>query len=230
MQYQALMQHHEKLQQILEQYQQLIQQPFSPQVGRTFLARSSLLLWPNTNNKNNSTLYLSFLQTMSVEMQLRHYEKQQQQFTPLFQQWNCSFVLWHEQFQTYQHKDQLQDYELQWKQWQEQMNATNAHIQERVATLTAMVPFASSQYSGGMMGQYGPFPGKDLHMQQQPVRPDMQQSPAAIAPRPQGPRPNVGFGQHLESTAGPPVRGGGPRTQGPPNFQPQSFNNIRAPR
>ncbi|XP_011610360.2 YLP motif-containing protein 1 isoform X3 [Takifugu rubripes] len=169
-------------------------------------------------------------QSMSVEMQLRHYEKQQQQFTPLFQQWNCSFVLWHEQFQTYQHKDQLQDYELQWKQWQEQMNATNAHIQERVATLTAMVPFASSQYSGGMMGQYGPFPGKDLHMQQQPVRPDMQQSPAAIAPRPQGPRPSVGFGQHLESTAGPPVRGGGPRTQGPPNFQPQSFNNIRAPR
>lgn len=160
---------------------------------------------------------------MSSEMQLRHYEKQQQQFAALFQQWNCSFVLWHEQFQTYQHKDQLQDYELQWKQWQEQMNATNAHIQERVATLTAMVPFASSQYSGGMMGQYGQFQGQDLHMQQ-PVRPDMQQPPPAIAPRPQGPRPNVGFGQHLES----PVRGGGPRTQGPPNFQPQSFSNVRA--
>lgn len=176
-------------------------------------------------------MYFLLLQSMSAEMQLRHYEKQQQQFTALFQQWNCSFVLWHEQFQTYQHKDQLQDYELQWKQWQEQMNATNAHIQERMATLTAMVPFASSQYSGGVMGQYGQFPGKDLHMQQQQsVRPDMQQSPAAIAPRPQGPRPNVGFGQHLESPAGPPVRGGGPRTQGTPNFQPQSFNNIRAPR
>uniref|UniRef100_H3DG05 YLP motif-containing protein 1 n=1 Tax=Tetraodon nigroviridis TaxID=99883 RepID=H3DG05_TETNG len=153
------MQHHEKLQQLLEQYQQLIQQPFNPQ-------------------------------SMSSEMQLRHYEKQQQQFTALFQQWNCSFALWHEQFQTYQHKDQLQDYELQWKQWQEQMNATNAHIQERVATLTAMVPFASSQYGGGMMGQYGQFQGQDLHMQQPPVRPEMQPPPAAMAPRPQGPRPN----------------------------------------
>lgn len=163
-------------------------------------------------------------------MQLRHYEKQQQQFTALFQQWNCSFALWHEQFQTYQHKDQLQDYELQWKQWQEQMNATNAHIQERVATLTAMVPFASSQYGGGMMGQYGQFQGQDLHMQQPPVRPEMQPPPAAMAPRPQGPRPNVGFGQHLESPAAPPVRGGGPRAQGPPSFQPPSFSNVRAVR
>lgn len=34
LQYQALMQHHEKLQQILEQYQQLIQQPTNLQVGK----------------------------------------------------------------------------------------------------------------------------------------------------------------------------------------------------
>lgn len=172
------------------------------------------------------------LQSMSSEMQLKHYEKQQQQFTALFQQWNCSFVLWHEQFQTYQHKDQLQDYELQWKQWQEQMNATNAHIQERVATLTAMVPFASSQYGGGMMGQFAQFQGQDLHMQQQqqPVRPEMHPPPAAVAPRPQGPRPNVGFGQHLESPAALPVRGAGPRPQAPPGFQPQSFSSVRAVR
>lgn len=165
---------------------------------------------------------------MSAEMQLRHYEKQQQQFTILFQEWNCSFVLWHEQFQTYHHKDQLQDYELQWKQWQEQMNATNAHLQERVATLTAMVPFASSQYSGGMMGQYGQYPGQDMQMQQQSVRPDMQHSPVAIGPRSQGPRP-PGFGPHSESPAGHPVRGAGPRAQVPPTLQPQSFNNIRGP-
>uniref|UniRef100_UPI0037E85BF6 YLP motif-containing protein 1 isoform X2 n=1 Tax=Semicossyphus pulcher TaxID=241346 RepID=UPI0037E85BF6 len=173
------------------------------------------------------------LQSMSAEMQLRHYEMQQQQFTPLFQDWNCSFVLWHEQFKTYPHKDQLQDYERQWKQWQEQMNATNSHLQERVATLTATVPFASNQYSGGMMGQYGQYPGQDMQMQQQSVTPGMQHSPATVGPRPQGPAP-TGFGQPSESSAVPPVRGAGPagivRPPGPPNVQPPSFNSIRGPR
>ncbi|XP_044026105.1 YLP motif-containing protein 1 isoform X3 [Siniperca chuatsi] len=173
------------------------------------------------------------LQSMSAEMQLRHYEMQQQQFTPLFQDWDRSFVLWHEQFQTYPHKDQLQDYEHQWKQWQEQMNATNAHLQERVATLTAMVPFTSSQYSSGMMGQYGQYPGQDMQMQQQSVKPGMQHSPVAVGPRTQGPLP-AGFGAHSESPAGPPVRGGGPagvvRPPGPPTIQPPSFNSIRGPR
>lgn len=153
---------------------------------------------------------------MSAEMQLRHYEMQMQQFTPLFQDWGRSFVLWHEQFQTYHHKDQLQDYELQWKQWQEQMNATNAHLQERVATLTAMVPFASSQCSSGMMGQYG------MQVQQQPAKPDMQHS--QVPPQP------AGFGPHSESTAGPPVRGGSPSNPVPPTLQPPNFSNIRGPR
>lgn len=170
---------------------------------------------------------------MSPEMQLRHYEMQQQQFTPLFQDWDRSFVLWHEQFKTYPHKDQLQDYESQWKQWQEQMNATNAHLQERVATLTAMVPFASSQYSSGMMGQYSQYPGQDVQMQQQSVKPGMQHSPAAVGPRSQGPLP-AGFGPHSESPAGPPVGGVGPagivRPPGPPTVQPPSFNSIRGPR
>ncbi|KAF3702816.1 YLP motif-containing protein 1 Nuclear protein ZAP3 [Channa argus] len=111
------------------------------------------------------------LQSMSAEMQLRHYELQQQKFTPLFQDWDRSFILWFEQFQTYPHKDQLQDYERQWKQWQEQMNATNAHLQERVATLMAMVPYASSQYNSGMMGQYGQYPGQDMQMHQQSLNP-----------------------------------------------------------
>ncbi|XP_023148190.2 YLP motif-containing protein 1 isoform X2 [Amphiprion ocellaris] len=174
------------------------------------------------------------LQSMSAEMQLRHYEMQQQQFTPLFQDWDRCFVLWYEQFQTYPHKDQLQDYEHQWKQWQEQMNATNAHLQERVATLTAMVPFASSQYSSGIMGQFGQYPGQDTQRQQQSVNPGVQQSPGASGPRPQGSQP-TGFGTHSESQAGPTVRPSGPagtgvRPPGPPVVQPPSFNSIRGPR
>ncbi|KAF1376581.1 hypothetical protein PFLUV_G00212960 [Perca fluviatilis] len=174
------------------------------------------------------------LQSMSAEMQLRHYEMQQQQFTPLFQDWDCSFVLWYEQFQTYPHKDQLQDYERQWKQWQEQMNATNAHLQERVATLTAMVPFASSQYSSGMMGQFGQYPVQDMQMQQQSANLGMQHSPVGVSPNSQGPR-SAGFGPHSESPAGPPVRGAGPagigvRPPGPPTIQPPSINSFRGPR
>ncbi|XP_030576741.1 YLP motif-containing protein 1 isoform X3 [Archocentrus centrarchus] len=173
------------------------------------------------------------LQSMSAEMQLRHYEMQQQQFTPLFQDWNHSFTLWHEQFQNYPHKDQLQDYEHQWKQWKEQMNATNAHLQERVATLTAMVPFASSQYNSGMLGQYGQYPAQDISLQQ-PVNPGMQQSPVAVGPRLQGPQP-ASFVTHSESPAGPSVRGSGPSgiAVRPPVsqvVQPPSFNNVRGPR
>ncbi|XP_073348612.1 uncharacterized protein [Pagrus major] len=173
------------------------------------------------------------IQSMTTEMQLRHYEMQQQQFTPLFRDWNHSFVLWHEQFQTYHHKDQLQDYANQWKQWQEQMNATSAHLQERVATLTAMVPFASSQYSSGMVGQYGQYPEQNMQMQQQSVTPGMQHSPGAVGPGSQGPRP-TGFVPNSELPTGPPVRGGGPagivRPPGPATIQPPGFNSIRGPR
>ncbi|XP_062266917.1 YLP motif-containing protein 1 isoform X2 [Platichthys flesus] len=174
------------------------------------------------------------LQSMSPEMQLRHYEKQQQQFTPLFQDWDRSFVLWYEQFKTYPHKDQLQDYEHQWKQWQEQMNATNAHLQERVAALTAMVPFPSGQYNSGMMGQYGQFPGQDMNMQQQSLNAGIQHSTGAVGPRSQGPLP-TGFGSQQESPAGPPVRGIGPagigvQPSGPPTIQPPSFNIAQGPR
>ncbi|XP_040919826.1 YLP motif-containing protein 1 isoform X2 [Toxotes jaculatrix] len=165
------------------------------------------------------------LQSMSAEMQLRHYEMQKQKFTPLFQDWDRSFGLWNEQFQTYPHKDQLQEYERQWKQWQEQMNATNAHLQERVASLTAMVPYNSGQYNSGMMGQYGQYPGQDLQMQHTPV---------TGVPRSQGPRP-PGFGPRQESPAGPPVRGAGPAGIGvrppvPPTIQPANFNSVRGPR
>lgn len=155
---------------------------------------------------------------MTPEMQLRHYELQQQQFVPLFQDWNHSFILWHEHFQSYHHKDQLQDYERQWKQWQEQMNATNGHLQERVATLTAMVPLSSS-HNNALTGQYGQYPGQDLQQQQQQhkVNAEMQISPAALGPS--APRP----------PAGPLVQGAGPRPMGPPNVPPPGFN-IRGPR
>uniref|UniRef100_A0A671V2U8 YLP motif-containing protein 1 n=1 Tax=Sparus aurata TaxID=8175 RepID=A0A671V2U8_SPAAU len=173
------------------------------------------------------------IQSMTTEMQLRHYEMQQQQFTPLFRDWNHSFLLWHEQFQTYHHKDQLQDYANQWKQWQEQMTATSAHLQERVATLTTMVPFASSQYSSGMMGQYGQFPEQNMQIQQHSVTPGMEHSPGAVGPGSQGLRP-TGFVPNSESPAGPPIRGGGPaslvRPPGPATIQPPGFNSIRGPR
>uniref|UniRef100_A0A087XPL8 YLP motif-containing protein 1 n=1 Tax=Poecilia formosa TaxID=48698 RepID=A0A087XPL8_POEFO len=189
------------------------------------------------------------LQTMSAELQLRHYEMQHQQFIPLFQNWNSSFALWHEQFQSYPHKDQLQDYELQWKQWQEQMNATNAHLQERVATITAMVPFASGQY-GAMMGQLGQYPGQDMPLQQQVVNPGVQPTVVgaiATAPGPAGApaasttgatapdqQPPI-FVAHSESSDGPLVQGSVPGgvgviPPGPLTMQTSSFNSIREPR
>ncbi|XP_047243145.1 YLP motif-containing protein 1 isoform X2 [Girardinichthys multiradiatus] len=181
------------------------------------------------------------LQTMSAEMQLRHYQMQQQQFMPLFQDWNSSFALWHEQFQSYPHKDQLQDYERQWKQWQEQMNATNAHLQERLATITAMVPFASSQY-GAMMGQFGQYPGQEIQMQQQVVNPGVQPpavpagatAPGAAGVAPPSQQPPT-FVAHSESSDGPPIQGSiqagvGVMLPGPLTTQTSSFNSARGQR
>ena len=181
------------------------------------------------------------LQTMTHEMQLSHYEMQQQQFNPLFQDWEITFGLWYEQFKTYPHKDQLQDYELQWKQWQDQMNSTYAHLQERVATLRATVPVSTSQYSSGMgmMGHSGQFSGQDLQysgqdmqlQQQHMVSPGMQQPSGAPGPRNQGPRP-AGFGPHSESPTGPNTGEGGPagrgdRLPGPHPGQPPHYNGPR---
>lgn len=150
---------------------------------------------------------------------------QKQQFTPLFQDWERTFLLWFEQFQTYPHKDQLHDYENQWKQWQEQMNATNTHLQERIVTLTAMVPYAPNQYNSGIMGQYGHYPGQDVAVQQQqlqPLNPSLQNSPRSQAPL-------------LTPPSGPQVRPGGPagvgvRPVGPSLVQPPGFNSGRGPR
>ncbi|XP_058235743.1 YLP motif-containing protein 1 isoform X1 [Hemibagrus wyckioides] len=124
-QYQALMQEHTQLQQILHRYQQVIQQP-------------------------------AHIQSISVDMQLQNYEMQQQQFAPVLQDWDRHFKLWLDQFQAYPHKDQLQEYEGQWRQWQEQMNSTSAHLNERVTTLRGMKqPYGTGDSYGGVMGPYG---------------------------------------------------------------------------
>lgn len=181
---------------------------------------------------------------MTAEMQLRHYEMQQQQFLPLFQNWNTSFALWHEHLQSYPHKDQLQEYKLQWKQWQEQMDATNTHLQERVATITAVVPYASGQY-GAMMGQFGQFPGQEMQLQQQVVNPGVQPpavpavstvpvaagstvpgSSSAAAPG----QPPPAIVAQSESSDEPPTQGSLPAGVGamPPStlMQTSSFNNV----
>lgn len=155
----------------------------------------------------------SSLQTMPLDMQLKHYEVQQQQFTPVYQDWDRHFKLWYEQFQSYPHKDQLQDYEAQWKQWQEQMNSTATHLQERVTTLRAM----QQQYGpppgygdgpppgyGGMMGQYGQsmpaMADAQMHHPPMPPHAGMEHSPS-VGPPPSGPPPSG------PPSAGPPPTG-----------------------
>ncbi|KAL0967068.1 hypothetical protein UPYG_G00247410 [Umbra pygmaea] len=114
------------------------------------------------------------LETLPIHVQLGQYEMQQQQFAPVFADWNRTFRLWQEQFQAYPHKDQLEDYESQWKPWQEQMTSTSAHLQERVTTLRAMQQQygggqygSADQYSGGYGDQYGVYPHSDPDSQTQ---------------------------------------------------------------
>lgn len=160
---------------------------------------------------------------MSAELQLRHYGMQQQQFNSLFQNWVATFALWYEQFQTYPHKDQLQEYEHQWKQWQEQMNATNAHLQERVATLSAIVPFA-------MMGQLGEYPAQEIHMQQQPLNLGIQKSLVAFGPISAG-QQVPDYATQTEPSAGPALQGSVPPAigVGPPGPPTSSFNDVMQP-
>ncbi|XP_054616961.1 YLP motif-containing protein 1 isoform X2 [Dunckerocampus dactyliophorus] len=165
------------------------------------------------------------LQTMSPEMQLRHYETQKQQFTPLYQDWEVSFRMWFEQFQTYPHKDQLHDYEHQWKQWQDQMNATNAHLLERITTLTTMVPYAANQYNNVVIGQYGAYTGQDMQMQPQQVNPGMQFNAVTAGPALQG-QPPTPAAAPLH-TGGPPA---GVGLSGHPSVPSPNFNNIGGPR
>lgn len=117
---------------------------------------------------------------MSVDMQLQHYEIQQQQFTPVLQDWDRHFKLWLDQFQAYPHKDQLQEYEGQWRQWQEQMRSTSAHLNERVTTLRGMKqPYGAGDSYGGMVGSYGQLcpPASDMGPSMAPNSRDLSSGP-----------------------------------------------------
>ncbi|XP_076874241.1 uncharacterized protein ylpm1 isoform X2 [Brachyhypopomus gauderio] len=139
------------------------------------------------------------LQTMPIDMQLQHYEMQQQQFGSVLQEWDRHFKLWLDQFQSYPHKDQLQEYEGQWRQWQEQMNSTSVHLQERVTTLRAM----QQQYSVSIMGQYGQArpPGPEVASPVGPSMPKNNVDPSPGLP-PQGVQPSEPVGlQKLPSSS-----------------------------
>ncbi|XP_069591837.1 YLP motif-containing protein 1 [Ranitomeya imitator] len=84
------------------------------------------------------------LAAMSVDVQLQHHEMQQKQFLPLHQEWESQFKKWQELLQTYPHKDQLQDYHVQWKSWQALMKATKSQLKDKVTSLKAL----KQQYGG----------------------------------------------------------------------------------
>ncbi|XP_059355022.1 YLP motif-containing protein 1-like isoform X2 [Carassius carassius] len=187
------------------------------------------------------------LQTMPFEMQLQNYEMQQQRFAPLYQEWDRHFNLWLEQFQGYPHKDQLHDYEAQWRQWQEQMKSTSAHLQERVTTLRAMQhQYGTASSYGGMMGPYGqhrlPRPNGNMHLASPPVNIDAMPRHSTQAPPPsgpvipQGPSPVQRFTSSSSDsvsetgkTAGPP--GPGVHPHGPHGrFDGPRFEGTRGPR
>ncbi|XP_075705313.1 YLP motif-containing protein 1 isoform X2 [Rhinoderma darwinii] len=84
------------------------------------------------------------LAAMSVDVQLQHYELQQKQFSPLHQEWESQFKKWQELLQTYPHKDQLQEYHVQWTSWQAHMKATKSQLKEKVTSVKSL----KQQYGG----------------------------------------------------------------------------------
>ncbi|XP_066463773.1 YLP motif-containing protein 1 isoform X2 [Eleutherodactylus coqui] len=84
------------------------------------------------------------LAAMSVDVQLQHYEMQQKQFIPLLQEWENQFKKWQELLQTYPHKDQLQDYHVQWTSWQAHMKASKSQLKDKVTSLKGL----KQQYGG----------------------------------------------------------------------------------
>ncbi|KAM5129996.1 YLP motif-containing protein 1 [Mantella aurantiaca] len=125
-QYQGIMQKHSTMQQLLQRYQQIVQEP-------------------------------PHLAAMTVDVQLQHYEMQQKQFLPLQQEWENQFKKWQELLQTYPHKDQLQEYLVQWASWQTHMKATKNHLKDKIASLKNLKQqFGGSHYIGGiaMVPQY----------------------------------------------------------------------------
>ncbi|KAM4663509.1 YLP motif-containing protein 1 [Discoglossus pictus] len=91
------------------------------------------------------------LAAVSVDMQLKHYEMQQKRFLALYQEWETQFKKWQELLLTYPHKEQLHTYQVQFMSWQEQIKATKTFLKERVRTLKNMQQqYGGSQYVGGV--------------------------------------------------------------------------------
>ncbi|XP_075050291.1 YLP motif-containing protein 1 [Mixophyes fleayi] len=98
------------------------------------------------------------LAAMSVDVQLQHYEMQQKQFLPLHQEWDNQFKKWQELLQTYPHKDQLQTYHAQWTSWQAQMKSTKSQIKEKVASLKSLKQQYGGNHYMSVVPQYSAFP------------------------------------------------------------------------
>lgn len=79
-----------------------------------------------------------------MDVQLQHYEMQQKQLSPLLQEWESQFKKWQELLQTYPHKDQLQDHHVQWSSWQAHMKALKSQIKDKVSSLKSL----KQQYGG----------------------------------------------------------------------------------
>ncbi|XP_040189117.1 YLP motif-containing protein 1 isoform X2 [Rana temporaria] len=125
-QYQGIMAKHTAMQQLLQRYQQIVQEP-------------------------------PHLAAMTVDVQLQHFEMEQKQLVPLYQEWEIQFKKWQELLQTYPHKDQLHDYQVQWASWQTHMKSTKAHLKEKIASLKSLKQkYGGSHYIGGiaMVPQY----------------------------------------------------------------------------
>ncbi|CAH2328902.1 ATP-binding cassette sub-family D member 4 isoform X1 [Pelobates cultripes] len=129
-QYQGIMQKNAALQQLLQRYQQITQQP-------------------------------PHLAAMSVDVQLQNFEMQYKQFQSLQQEWETQFKKWQELLQTYPHKDNMQEYQLQWKSWHTQMKTTRSYYKERISSLKSMKQqYGGSHYLGGvpMIPPYPAYP------------------------------------------------------------------------
>ncbi|XP_073442991.1 YLP motif-containing protein 1 [Dendrobates tinctorius] len=95
------------------------------------------------------------LAAMSVDVQLQHHEMQQKQFLPLHQEWESQFKKWQELLQTYPHKDQLQDYHVQWTSWQAHMKATKSQLKDKITSLKGLKQqFGGNHYIAVVPPQY----------------------------------------------------------------------------
>lgn len=94
---------------------------------------------------------------MQVDVQIQHYEMQQKQVLPLYQEWENQFKKWQELLQTYPHRDQLKDYQVQWETWQTHLKASKTNRKDKIASLKNLKQqYGGSHYVGAvaMVPQY----------------------------------------------------------------------------